>query len=93
MNEHFNITLYGQVQGVFLRRTIKHEARRLGLAGFVQNHADGTVYLEAEGDANALEQFVIWLKQGAGEGDYDIADVDAVEGNFKALEEFEIRGE
>ena len=92
MLDHLNITLYGQVQGVFLRRSVHHEAHRQGIFGFVRNEKDGTVYIEAEAPEEVLNQFVAWLKSGAdGEGDYKISQVEVSKGQFKAYSEFEIR--
>lgn len=92
MLNHFNITLYGTVQGVFLRRTVEHEAQKRGIFGFVRNDPDGTVYIEAEGDEEKLNEFTQWLKQGAdGGGDYKITQVDVEPGQFKAYDTFEIR--
>jgi acylphosphatase len=93
MLKHLNITLFGNVQGVFLRRTVKHEATRKGISGFVRNEPDGTVYIEAEGSEQAVGEFVQWLKSGAapGDGDYEIKDVDVVEGSFKAFDRFEVK--
>ena len=97
MLNHLNITLYGKVQGVFLRRTVQHEAERRGISGFVRNETDGTVYIEAEGDVEKITQFVSWLKAGAGSadggagGDFKITQVDADPGQFKAYDSFEIQ--
>ena len=91
MLKHLTISIYGKVQGVFFRRTVKHEARRRGIAGFVQNEPDGSVRIEAEGDEEILKEFVGWLKSGAGEGDYHITQVDTEEGPFKAYDRFEVR--
>ena len=92
MLDHLNITLYGQVQGVFLRRTVQHEAERQGIAGFVRNEPDGTVYIEAEAEEEKLKKFVDWLKAGAGGGgDFKITQVEVEKGAFKAFSEFEIR--
>ena len=91
MIQHTNITLYGKVQGVFMRRTIKQEARRLGVFGFVRNDPDGTVYIEAEADEPVLEQFILWLKTGGGGGLHEIQTADVSEGEFKAFDRFEIK--
>ena len=92
MIQHLNITLYGQVQGVFLRRTVEHEANRRGIVGCVRNEPDGTVYVESEAEEATLKKFVEWLKAGAsGGGDFQIAQVEIEEGTFKAFSEFEIR--
>jgi acylphosphatase len=54
----------GRVQGVSYRASTAHEARRLGLVGWVQNRADGTVELEAEGADDAIAALLDWCKHG-----------------------------
>lgn len=54
----------GSVQGVGFRYWAQHEARRLGLSGFVLNRADGTVETEAEGDAASVSSYLDWLASG-----------------------------
>ncbi|HSS38414.1 MAG TPA: acylphosphatase [Polyangia bacterium] len=54
----------GRVQGVGFRATAAHEARRLGLKGWVRNQLDGTVEVLAGGDGAAVDQLAAWLKQG-----------------------------
>ncbi len=56
--------VHGKVHGVFFRASTQEKAEELGLTGFVQNEADGTVYLEAEGDAQALEMLKAWAHVG-----------------------------
>ena len=54
----------GAVQGVGFRWATRREAARLGLTGFVRNRADGSVEVEAEGDADVVGQLVRWLQDG-----------------------------
>ena len=54
----------GRVQGVGFRAFVVREARRLGLAGWVRNEPDGTVALEAEGEAAGLEALEALLGEG-----------------------------
>ena len=54
----------GRVQGVGYRASTAHEARRLGLSGWVRNLPDGTVEVEVSGDAAAVDALVGWLGQG-----------------------------
>lgn len=62
---HKNITLRGQVQGVFLRATTQRMGRKLGVNGFVKNKSDGSVYAEAEGKLDAVSSFIDWCHQGS----------------------------
>ncbi|TFD33937.1 acylphosphatase [Cryobacterium cryoconiti] len=54
----------GVVQGVGFRYYAQAEARRLGLAGFVRNRADGTVEVEVEGNAASVWAMLAWLQHG-----------------------------
>ena len=56
--------IFGQVQGVGFRLFAESQARRLGVHGFVRNRYDGSVEVEAEGEADALERFLTALRQG-----------------------------
>ena len=62
--KHLNIRFHGRVQGVFFRDFIQKEAQRLDLRGFVRNEPDGTVYAEAEGKEEKLEEFLELCKKG-----------------------------
>lgn len=64
MIKHFNIKIYGLVQGVFFRTTAKEQADKLGITGFAENKDDGSVYIEAEGEENNLNKFVKWCNKG-----------------------------
>ena len=54
----------GRVQMVMFRDFAKRKARGLGLVGFVENNADGSVKIVAEGGEEALRQFVGLLREG-----------------------------
>lgn len=59
-----NISVHGKVQGVFFRMTALTKAIELNVTGSVQNKADGSVYIEAEGDSENIETFVKWCEIG-----------------------------
>ncbi len=59
-----HITVNGRVQGVGFRHYTKLKARELGVRGYVQNLADGTVEVWAEGATTAVEELVAWLAHG-----------------------------
>lgn len=62
--KHVTIIVTGKVQGVFFRASAKDVADQLNIKGFAQNQPDGSVYIEAEGDEQALANFIAWCKQG-----------------------------
>jgi acylphosphatase len=54
----------GRVQGVAYRASTAHEARALGLAGWVRNRPDGSVELEVEGPADVVAKLLAWCHRG-----------------------------
>ncbi|PYP84520.1 MAG: acylphosphatase [Candidatus Angelobacter sp. Gp1-AA117] len=54
----------GRVQGVGFRWFVDHEARQLGLAGWVRNNIDGTVEVLAMGNDQQLATLFSRLRQG-----------------------------
>ncbi|MFQ5447089.1 MAG: acylphosphatase [Saprospiraceae bacterium] len=87
--KHINAKITGRVQGVWFRGSTQRKARLLGLKGYVCNRPGGSVYLEAEGDAAALQALIEWCRQGP-----ELAIVEKVEveeGEWKNFETFEVR--
>ena len=64
MKRHWKLLVKGKVQGVFYRKATKIKADELGLSGWVRNEADGSVYIEVEGDQDTLKQFADWCEHG-----------------------------
>ena len=61
---HYRIIVTGRVQGVGFRWGAANEAIHLGLKGYVKNMSDGSVYIEAEGDREKLDEFIEWCRTG-----------------------------
>ena len=74
---------------VMFRDSARRKAGKLGLVGFVKNEKDGSVYIEAEGEAGELEEFVMWCRDGSPLA--RVERVEAEEGVAKGFEGFEIR--
>lgn len=55
----------GRVQMVMFRDFTTRKARKVGVKGFVQNLADGTVEVVAQGEKVALERLIAYLHKGS----------------------------
>lgn len=82
------ITVHGKVQGVYFRKYTQAKATELGVNGFVMNQADGTVYIEAEGTHEALNQFLEWCHIGSPSA--KVKSVDSLNAESKGYSSFEI---
>jgi len=81
------LEIRGRVQGVGYRWAMVEQARRLGLCGWVRNRRDGSVEAMVAGPADAVEQMVVWARQGPRSAVVSAVDVFADQGNFDAFEQ------
>jgi acylphosphatase len=88
VKKHFNIKVTGKVQGVSYRATTKAVADQLGIKGIVSNEADGSVYIEAEGDKFMIEQFLDWCQEGPDAA--RVEHIESSEGEMKNYRNFEV---
>jgi acylphosphatase len=86
---HINAVIKGKVQGVFFRASAKEKAEELGLKGIVENHSDGSVYLEAEGSEDKINELIEWCKKGPQQAVVD--EVLINDGALKNYTDFSIR--
>ncbi|MBI2022485.1 acylphosphatase [Candidatus Daviesbacteria bacterium] len=89
MIKHLKIYVRGLVQGVFYRANASKKAEEFGIYGFAKNEADGSVYIEAEGEEKSLKEFTAWCKEGP-----ELARVEELkiaEGDLKNFSEFKIQ--
>ena len=53
-----HLVIHGRVQGVFYRDSMRIEAQRLGVNGWVKNRSDGSVEAAVHGDSVAVDALV-----------------------------------
>jgi DNA ligase D-like protein (predicted 3'-phosphoesterase) len=83
-------TVRGSVQGVGFRETVRRQAERLGLLGWVRNEDDGTVRVHAEGPRAAVDSLLDQLREGPRGA--AVAEVEAEAVKPEGHEQFAIRG-
>lgn len=79
----------GLVQGVGFRHHTLGAARERGLAGFVQNLADGSVEVWIEGPRADVDSLVAWLHRGPPHA--QVVSVDVERGTPRGLTNFDLR--
>lgn len=72
----FYIEVYGRVQGVFFRRTVKRFADEIGIKGTVKNQSDGSVLIAAQGSELQLKKFIIWIESSPGFSNVERAEIE-----------------
>lgn len=82
------IKISGLVQGVSFRFYAAEYANELGLRGLVKNLPEGEVYIEAEGDPAALQEFLLWCRKGSPGA--QVKSVEVEEGQIKNHDGFRI---
>jgi acylphosphatase len=83
------VIAHGRVQGVFFRDSTRREAERRGVAGWARNTPDGTVEVVLEGDEDAVEGMVAFLRDGPGHA--SVSRVDVVSEPPEQLQGFSVR--
>ena len=58
------VVAHGRVQGVFFRDSLRQRAQSLGVAGSVRNRPDGSVEATLEGEPDAVESVVAFMRAG-----------------------------
>jgi acylphosphatase len=58
------VRVSGRVQGVAFRWEAQHAAQKLGVTGWVRNEPDGSVLAHVEGEPDAVNNMVAWLRAG-----------------------------
>ena len=87
--KHYNIRVTGRVQGVGFRYSAMRMAQSFAVTGFVRNEADGSVYIEAEGEEPNLGLFLDWCETGPGFG--RVEQVHKTESNMQNYTDFFVR--
>ena len=84
VTRHLRMT--GRVQGVFFRESMRIQAGRLGVKGWVGNRRDGSVEAVVQGSAAAIEAIVDWAHGGSQHARVASVEVSDATGEFDRFE-------
>jgi acylphosphatase len=80
------LVVKGLVQGVFFRESMRIEAERLGITGWVCNRKDGTVEAFVQGSAHAVEAITKWAHRGPDDARVSGVEIFEASGEFAKFE-------
>lgn len=81
-----HLVIHGRVQGVFFRDSMRREAQRCGVAGWVRNRGDGTVEAMVQGGADAVESMLDWARHGSSQARVDRVEVTQGTGSYASFD-------
>ena len=58
------LVIHGRVQGVFFRDSMRREAQRLAISGWVRNRTDGAVEAVIQGGSADVDAMLRWAQRG-----------------------------
>ena len=83
-----DLVIEGMVQGVGYRYSAKMKAESLGIRGIVQNLRDGSVFVTAQGEKEAMDNFVRWCYKWP--PDAIVTNINKFQGKTKVFSEFRV---
>jgi len=89
MQKAVRLKISGRVQNVGFRYHTQKTALQFGISGFVKNERDGSVYIEAYGEEENLDTFILWCHSGPNWARVDDVKIQVIP--FQDIEGFERR--
>lgn len=80
------LRIHGRVQGVWYRESMRREAERLNVAGWVRNAPDGSVEAVVQGSAAAVDALIQWARSGPPLARVERIELDEAHGQFSGFE-------
>ena len=80
-----HLRIHGRVQGVWFRESMRAEAERLNVTGWVRNTPEGTVEAVIQGPAAAVEAMIEWTRTGPPLARVDRIEVGEAQGQYSGF--------
>ena len=81
-----HLVIHGHVQGVFFRDSMRREAQRLGITGWVRNHSNGTVEAAVHGEPADVDAILRWARRGPERAQVERVEIEPHEGSYSSFE-------
>ena len=81
-----HLTIHGLVQGVGFRESMRWEANRLGINGWVRNRRNGSVEAIVDGDPDSVAAIIAWAHRGPSSARVNEVVVTETAGSFSSFE-------
>jgi acylphosphatase len=78
--------IVGRVQGVWFRESMRQEAERLGVTGWVRNAPDGSVEAVVQGPETAVDALIAWARIGPPQAQVERIVLTDAPGHFSRFE-------
>ena len=79
------LLIHGRVQGVWFRESMRIEAERLKVTGWVRNTPNGTVEAVIQGSVAAVDALIEWARTGPPLARIDRVDASEAQGQFSGF--------
>ena len=80
-----HLRIHGRVQGVWFRESMRVEAERLNVTGWVRNTPDGAVEAVIQGPAEAVEALIEWARSGPPLARVDRVEIGEAQGQYSGF--------
>lgn len=90
MKKTVHVLISGKVQGVWFRATMKQEAEKRSIVGWVRNTVDGKVEAVIQGDDYHVEDMIKWCYSGSSLSRVDDVQVSSLD-NTEHYQGFKVR--
>lgn len=78
-----SLSIRGRVQGVGFRYSMKSQAEKIGVTGWVKNRADGSVEALVQGSREQVKEIIDWAHQGPEGARVDHVDISEGVGEYE----------
>jgi acylphosphatase len=81
-----HLHIQGRVQGVWFRESMRSEAERIGVTGWVRNAPDGSVEAVVQGPDAAVDALIAWARIGPPQARVERMIVTDAQGDYSRFE-------